>query len=72
MDPDIACRLSRFEQRCPAEAGWELSTQCILMGNDDIIFKAIIKSPQGQVVATAHSTIEERAIDRVLMVAGID
>ena len=68
---DLACRLSKFRQRYPLEAGWDIVTECILI-NDTIVFKAIIKSPQKQTVATAHSESEERAIDRVLTVAGIE
>lgn len=69
---DLVCRLSKFRQQYPMEEGWDISTQCILLTNDDIIFKAIIKDPQGRIVATAHSPCEDRAIDRVLTVAGIE
>jgi hypothetical protein len=72
MDSSVACRLSRFWQQYLVEAGWDISTQRILTNNDHIIFKAVIKNPQGQPVASAHSESEERAIDRVLMVAGIE
>lgn len=51
----VAYRLSEFRKQFPIGSKWNIETECIHRDEKAVVFKATIKTPDGQVVATGHA-----------------
>jgi hypothetical protein len=51
----VAYRLAEFRKQFPAGAGWDIATECLQNDAEQVIFKATIKAPDGQAVASGHA-----------------
>ncbi len=51
----VAYRLAEFRKQFPPDSHWNIATKCLHCDDDHVIFKAIIKAPDGQTVATGHA-----------------
>lgn len=60
----VAHRLAEFRNSCPIEQGWSIETECTSNADERIVFKAIIKNPDGRIVATGHAE-EKRGSSQV-------
>ncbi|MEK7700352.1 MAG: hypothetical protein AAB332_08090 [Planctomycetota bacterium] len=51
----VAYRLAEFRKQFPPDSHWNIATKCLHCDDDHVIFKATIKTPDGQTVATGHA-----------------
>jgi outer membrane biosynthesis protein TonB len=51
----VAYRLAEFRKQYPIASKWNIETECLHRDEKEVVFKATIKTPDGQVVATGHA-----------------
>jgi hypothetical protein len=51
----VAYRLAEFRKEYPIASKWNIETECLHRDEKEVVFKATIKNPDGQVVATGHA-----------------